>query len=282
MAIYISNALYLAANLAGDNPNRALIGWHSIYARAEVISGAAADGFPASNVWSGDTYSKWRSLTGASGTLLAVSNSSAESVNYIGIAGHNFFTAGIQYRLIAVTGGVYSYLSSFKTVSDNSPIIEYFDSTYADLFFFEFNVPALQYVEIAHVKVGRVFRLQRQRYVGDVPSGMGKTVEKIGSKSFSGQHLGSVLISQGDKFSITQENNTPDFIRSTDFKNFIAHAHLLQKKSAGCVETFFYAWRPEDYPLEVQYCGETTSFNPPTNQRSNGMMQWSMSGDAFE
>jgi len=282
LAIYISNALYLSANLAGDNPNRAIIGWHSIYARGEVLSSATADGFYASNVWSGDTYSKWRSVVSTSGVLLVVENSSAEAVNYVGIAGHNFFTAGIQYRLIAVSGGVYNYLTGFKSVTDSAPIIEYFDSVYADQFFFEFNVPAFQYVEIAHVKVGRVFRLQRPRYVGDVPAGMGKTVEKIGSKSFAGQHLGSVLISQGDKFSITQENNTPDFIRSTDFKNFIAHSHLLQKKSAGCVETFFYAWRPEEYPLEVQYCGEVTNFTPPTNQRSNGMMQWSMSGDAFE
>jgi len=83
------------------------------------------------------------------------------------------------------------------------------------------------------------------------------------------------------EFNITQENNTPEFVRSTGLQNFFKHAHRLIKLSEGPTETFFYSWRPSEYPNEIQYCGETTSFDPPTNARSNGMMNWSMKGDAF-
>lgn len=289
MAIFISNALYLAAIGGGATyivRNKPLIGWQSLYDVDGVTSSDSVDGFPASAVWSGDTYTRWKSpasgLTPFERSLTFVKSGDGD-VDYIGIAGHNLGANSISYRLFSSADGI-SYTPVFieKTPSDNSAIIEHFDANPGPYFKLVFNVPAsTDGATVAHVKLGRILQLQRPRYVGDVPGGMDTQVEKIASKSYSGQHLGSVLISQGNKFSITQENNTPDFIRSDALQNFFSHAHLLRKLSNGPTETFFFAWRPDDLPLEVQYCGETTSFSPPTNQRANGLMQWSMSGDAY-
>ncbi|MES2180797.1 MAG: hypothetical protein V4493_01715 [Pseudomonadota bacterium] len=283
MAIFISNALYLAHVVR----NRPQIGWSSFYLPSGVSASETEEGYSAAAVWSGDTYSKWKSPPSGMTSFersLTFTKSGTGVIDYLGIAGHNMGDNGISYQLFSSLDGVsWSAVFPARIPADNKSIIEYFDTNIDLYFILVFVVPALtDGIVIAHVKLGKILHLQRPRYVGDVPGGMDNKVEKIASKSYSGQHLGSVLISQGNSFKITQENNTAAFCRCSALQNFFKHAHLLQKLSDGPTETFFYAWRPEGYPLEVQYCGETTSFSPPTNQLANGMMQWSMGGDAYE
>jgi hypothetical protein len=287
MAIYITNALYLSAIAMGGDPNLPLIGWQSVISQANISAAELPDaGYPISNIWSADTYTKWRSTnSGGSPTNLTILfyNPDLLAVDYIGIAGHNLGTIGAPFVFQYYDGAAWQDCGDGPRIADNdAPILDFFDGITALYFKLVITVAAGDTAQISHAKVGKVLKLSRPRYVGEIPGGMGKIVEKIGSKSYAGQHLGSVLISQGDKFNITQENIKPEFIRSQAMQDFFAHAYLLQKKSAGPVETFFYAWRPGEYPLEVQYCGETTKFDQPSNQRSNGMMQWSMSGDAFQ
>lgn len=289
MAIFISNMLYIASVAPAPFVvrNKPLIGWNSFYDVSGVSSPHTVDGFPVSSVWSGDTYTKWRSSSAGPGApeskYLIFEMADGDNIDYVGIAGHDMGTKGIGYFIQkSDDGSTWVDITDERIPDDNSAIVEFFDSTDSAYFRIVFVVPPLsEGVYVAHVKIGRMLQLERPRYVGDIPGGMDTQVEKIASKSYSGQHLGSVLISQGNKFIITQENNTPTFVRSSALQNFFSHAHLLRKLSNGPTETFFYAWRPDDYPLEVQYCGETTSFNAPANQRSNGMMQWSMSGDAY-
>lgn len=288
MAIYISNAIYLATIAAGGVKNRPLIGWHSVYFPSSVTtSHGVVTGYPGSNLWSPDTYTRYRSTTAlvVPDTISVYFNIPSQGVNYGGIAGHNFGAAGISYKWMMDDGGSLVDLTDFRTPQTDQPIVDYFDDVITDQIVLRMSVPPSFFAEIAHAKVGNILQLERPRFVGDIPGGMDTRVEKIGSRSYSGQHLGSVLISQGDSFKIEQENNTPAFVRSEALQNFFRHAHLLEKISEGPAETFFYAWRPDDYPAELQYCGETTSFSPPKNQRSTsggGLMNWSMSGDAFK
>jgi len=284
MPVFISNNLYLAGDGSAVR-NRPIILWESLLYPAGYVVSTFEAGYPGAALWSGDTYTRWKSepAVGAETETLRLVKSGSNPVDCIGISGHNLFKAGINYRIFTSADNVtFTPLTPVRVPVNNRAILEYFDATTNFIFKIEFYVPTLMQVSIAHVKLGEALVLQRPRYVGETPSIIQKTVEKISSKSFSGQHLGSILISQGDKFSISQDNNTALFVRSQKVQDFFAHAHLLQKKSIGCVETFFYAWRPADYPLEVQYCGETKEFTAPSNTRNNGMVQWSMSGDAFE
>jgi len=283
MAIYISNAIYL--DIVGTN-NNPLIGWNSCFPSSGVSSPDTAAGFSAAAVWSADTYSYWQS--DAAGSLvpeLVFENQSLMPVDYMAFAGHNLYEAGASFACYYSNDGT-TWIScdgvGARSVLSDVPVMIFFDAISAPYFKIVFTLSSVgDYARIAHVKIGSILVLQRPRYVGDTPGGMDIKVEKIGSKSYAGQHLGSVLISQGDTFNITQENNTPEFVRSTGLQNFFKHAHRLIKLSEGPTETFFYSWRPSEYPNEIQYCGETTSFDPPTNARSNGMMNWSMKGDAF-
>lgn len=291
MAIFITNMLYLAAIAPAPYVvrNRPLIGWSSFYNVDDVSSGDTAGSYSPASIWSGDTYTKWVSTpAGAPGAYpntkyIDFNNPSDAEIDYVGIAGHNLGSAGISYSLLGYDGSAWIPITPTRTPDDNAAITEHFDPVTYGTYRLALNQPdGAPGAAIAHVKLGNILQLQRPRYVGDVPGGMDIQVEKIASKSYSGQHLGSVLVSQGNKFSITQENNTAAFCRSSSLQYFFKHARQLQKLSNGPVETFFFAWRPDDYPLEIQYCGETTSFSPPTNQRNNGMMQWSMSGNAYE
>jgi len=288
MAIYISNALYLES--AGMS-NNSVIGWNSCFNPAGVSSENTEDGFVTAAVWSADTYSYWQSEpAGFFGSSfipeLVFENPSLSAVDYIAFAGHNLYERNTSFICSYSEDGS-TWLpvdgAGNRSVQSDAPVMMFFDSIEAPYFKIVFNLANLgDFVRVAHVKVGSALALQRPRYVGDVPGGMDIKVEKIGSKSYAGQHLGSVLISQGEGFNLTQENNTPEFVRSSGLQNFFKHAHQLIKLSEGPVETFFYAWRPNDYPNEIQYCGEITSFDPPTNARSNGMMNWAMKGDAFK
>jgi len=283
MAIYISEALYLGSTIANNNP---IIGWLSCFTPTEVSSPDTEDGFSAAAVWSADTYSFWQSkaagVSGASMTpQLVIENNYNYLIDYIAFVWQgsdaNFLC---EYSDDAITWETFDDDGEIQ-IKANTPVMYYFNAMTPAYVRITFGLAASEIARVAHVKVGNALILQRPRYVGDIPGGMNINVEKIGSKSYAGQHLGSVLISQGESFNITQENNTPEFVRSTGLQNFFKHAHRLIKLSNGPVETFFYAWRPKDYPNEIQYCGEVTSFDPPSNARSNGMMSWSMKGDAF-
>jgi hypothetical protein len=290
MPIYISNDLYLGAIEAGGVPNRPLIGWHSVFNSSGVSTDFSSDPdqFPVQAVWSADTYTGYTTssiTTPAPGGEIVFSNAEGGAVDYMGIYGHNMGSAGgISYKIQwSNDGSSWTDITAAKVPANDYPIMEYFNSVTANFFRLLFTVNLVpDSVSITHVKLGRILQLERPRYVGDIPGGLDLKVEKIGSKSYSGQHLGSVLVSEGDSFNITQENNSSTFCRSSDLQRFFRHAIQLEKLSNGPVESFFYAWRPDEYPGEVQYCGQTMSFNPPTNQRSNGMMQWSMQGDAFK
>lgn len=291
--IYISNSFYLASLGVDDHPNRPLIGWHSVFDVDQVSADSygSQSSYPARNVWSGDTYSRWRSPVNntqnavQSGAGLLFSGFQSEQIDYAGIAGHNFADFGIGYQWQRRNASnQWEAITTLRVPADNKPIVHYFDPVQSNQFRLRVVIPSGldAFAEVAHVKLGRILRLARPRYVGDIPGGMDIKVQKISSKSYSGNHLGSVLISEGQGFSIVQENNPPQFIRNANLQNFFKHAYQLIRVAAGPAETFFYAWRPHDYPRELQYCGQVTNFNPPTNQRSNGMMNWSMSGEAFQ
>jgi hypothetical protein len=291
MPIFISNSFYLS-ELEASIANRPLIGWHSVFENTSVYNDETLDiiGENPINVWSSDTYTRWSAenadaSAGDAGLIFAID----ESINYYGIAGHNLGSIGAYYawQHLDAIGGNWQNITDFRIPANDTPIMDLTDELFPPdsavrLFI---SVPVGKTVRIAHIKIGNILRLARPIWAGITPGGMDERTEKISSKSYSGNYLGTVLISQGSGFSIEQKNNTISFIRSSELQNFFKHANLLQKLAAGPVETFFYAWRPDTHPLEVQYCCRVGEFSPPKNDMGNkigGFMSWSMSGDAYK
>lgn len=286
MAIYISNNLYITP--ADSITNRPLIGWHSVFLPNAVT---ASSGINAAAVWSPDTYTYWESdiFDPTSVTHSLTISTGGVSINYIGVAGHNIGTLGATYSIDGSSDGTtWTNFVSPRIMATNDPFLDYVDTKTYAFYKLKIAVPGgapLIPVIIAHVKIGQILMLERPVWQGETPGGMDVRVDKIGSKSYSGKYLGSSVVSQGEGFSISQKNNTVSFVRSAPLQNFFKHSYRLEKLANGPAESFFYAWRPTTHPTEIQYCGTVIDFSAPSNQQGTsegGLMQWSMSGDAFK
>jgi hypothetical protein len=286
MAIYISNNLYISP--ADDIENRPLVGWHSVFLPNAVT---ASSGINASAVWSPDTYSYWESdvFDPTSVTHTLTINVAGAPADYIGVVGHNFGTLGATYSADGSNdGSTWTNVVTDRIMATDDPFVDFFDTENYVMYRLSIEVPGgapVTPVIIAHVKIGQMLTLERPVWQGEIPGGMDVKIDKIASKSHSGKHLGSVIVSRGETYSISQKNNTVSFVRASALQNFFKHSHRLEKIANGPAETFFYIWRPTTHPTEVQYCGAVTDFSPPSNQQGTsegGLMQWSMSGDAFK
>lgn len=287
--IYISNSLYLSGSISsGIEPNNPIIGYHSILLPDDIDATSGLTGRVAINMWSPDTATFWQGLsfTSVSPTTetqyIVLSNLNAYEFDYIGIARHNLGSSGFTFSIeeSSDAGATWSEIVAPKIFSDDSAILEYFDMRSTGLVRIKLTktstlIPA---PIIAHIKMGRALVLQRRIYVGHAPGTIGKKVRRIINTSESGQYLGQIILSKAHASSCTQQNNTAAFVREK-IKPFIQHVNGEVEVNGTAPATFFFAWRPGDYPEEVLY-GWTGDDIRPENQLSNGMMSWSFNMEA--
>jgi len=285
MSIYISNSLYLGGGFGSDyNDNNPIIGYESILLPADFSATSPVSSRPAANMWTPDTASVWQG-SGYSGILAAheetieLNNSGNRIVNYLGIAKHNFGDGGYTYVFQYSTdlGVTWADITTPKIVANNNAIFDYFDDVTYSLFRIKLTKTDTEVAApiIAHVKLGRVLILQRRIYVGHKPATIAKKVKKITNGSENGQYLGQEIIRSYYTSECQQNNNTPEFVREK-IKPFIDHINGDVLIVGSSPASFFFSWRPSDYPTEVVY-GWTSDNIEPENERSNGMMKWGFS-----
>ena len=291
MSIYISNSLYINGAISPDmNDNNPIIGWHSVLQPENIIASEYVSGRPAVNMWNPDTYSFWEgdSVAGdpsvSTTQYVTLVNTNNAPVDYIGIAKHNLGSVGYTYTLQHSTNGgsTWSNVTAPRVIATNNAIIDYFDQLTSDQFRIKLEKTLSGHPAtiagpiISHVKLGKALVLQRRIYVGHSPATIAKRVKKINNGSESGQYLGAIITRSYYMSECVQQNNTPAFVR-TYIKPFIDHVngHRSDDGTAPC--TFFFAWRPGDYPDEIVY-GWTDDNIAPKNQGSDSMggrMEWS-------
>ena len=293
MSIYISNSLFLSSTFgSGDfNPNNPIIGYHSVLTPDDISAPVSASIRPAINAWSPDTSLVWEGepYTGASATItqfLVLDNTTTASVDYVGIARHNFGSEGYTYTIQSSDDGGTTWIdrSTPKIVSGDDAIIEFFDARVSALFRIKIEKTATEVAApiIGHVKLGQALVLQRRIYAGHQPAALAKSVKKTTYGSESGQYLGQVVHRSYRKTSLQQENNSPDFVREK-IVPFINHVNGHNVVDNTAPATFFFSWRPSDYPDEVIY-GWTPDNIMPENQGGDSMggrMSWSMDIEAI-
>lgn len=288
MSIYISNSLYLGGGLGADfNENNPIIGYHSILVPADFSASSPVAARPAANMWTPDTASVWEGNP-YSGVIanyeetIEISNSANRTVNYVGIAKHNFGDGGYTYVFQYSTdgGSTWSDITTPRIVGRNDAIVDYFDDVTYALFRIKLTKTSAEVIApiIAHVKLGEALVLQRRIYVGHKPATMAKKVKKITNGSENGQYLGQEIVRSYYTSECSQSNNTPDFVRE-NIAPFIDHINGDVEVEGSAPASFFFAWRPGDYPDEVVY-GWTDDNIEPENERTNGMMKWSFSMEA--
>jgi hypothetical protein len=272
MSVVISGSLVLSDSVSGGgiiNADNPLIGWRNLVTSSNVMATSAAADNPASNVANPSTALRWQGADAspAVADYLTFALDTAELVDYIGIARHNFYSAQIAV--------------SVETLDEGSP--ESWTEIIADVIppndgplLFRFTPQAITSIRIrmqpgtaapraAVIYCGALLVLQRRIYVGHTPVNYGTQLRVANHRSINGDFLGRIVLSEKTGTNVDMQNLTPDWYRT----------YLEPFRVAAKELPFFFAWRPSSYPYEVGYVW-TTNDPQPQNQLANGMMSFSM------
>lgn len=267
MAIYITKALYTGGSLdtgefTADNP---VIGYKNYVVSSGITATSEDTDHPATNVANTSTAEYWESLIDTVQYLEF--NITSTAIDYVGIAAHNLsgMTYEIEYKVGA--GGTWTAVDSPLVPQDNSAIMWYFTAITADYWRIKITPVSGTYPKIGVVYIGSATRLQRRIYVDHTPITYGRQTNVVHGMSERGDYLGRIVKSRSLSSTVQQENVTASYYRTT-IEPFVKHADVDSKP-------YFFAWRPSSYPVECGYCWNTENI-VPSNQRSNGMMEFSI------
>lgn len=271
--IVISTSLVLSPSddINGNNP---AIGSHNVVTIDNIVASSENVLYPATNLANAITAPGARWQANDDGDQTITISIADTPVDYIGIARHNL---GSNQRPVKVEGSMdggstWSELVQEILLPNDAPAMFRFElQSPSDVRFVigESNFSGGDPAEIATLYLGQLLIMQRRLYVGHVPITMGVTTRIANGRSEGGDFLGRIVLSEENSTTADFSNLTPSWVR-TYLEPFLVRSRE---------EPFFFAWRPEDYPLEVGFV-QMTNDPRPVNQRNNGMMQTSfeMSG----
>jgi hypothetical protein len=240
-------------DLDGNSP---VVGWHNLVTPSNVSADSEDPDYPASNLGNPNTSSFWRA-TYDSGQTISVALG-GETVDYVGIAGHNFGTAAVTVSLLASDGGSPNPILIGEFVpEDDAPIILRFNAralTGLTLRLGNSGSPSAL-PQAAVLYVGELLYLPRRIWAGHTPIVDGLVPRLVDNVSESGNFLGRIVVGEVATTSFNLSDVDPELYRS-DLRPFVQ----------ACPSTpFFFGWRPLRYPEEVGFVW-TVSQPRPVNQ----------------
>ena len=265
MAIVISDSVVLA--LGDDAPNPR-IGWHNLVTENNVAADEEDTDYPVENLANPVTYLYWKG-TSTDPQSVTVTLSEAQTVNYIGVARHNFGSTGAQYVVeSSANGSDWTELHDPRVPANDFALIHEFDDEFAQYFRVTIT-PGSAAPQIAVLYVGQITRLQRKVYVGHTPFPFGKKTTVSSGFSEDGQFLGRIVRRKTYESAISLSNLTPAWVRS-ELQPFL---------DASDERPYFWAWKPATYPLEVGYAWKMGDADV-SNALPNGFMtaSWRFQG----
>lgn len=247
----------------GDS-NSPLIGYDNKVTESNIAATDSASGYPVTNLGNVSTAEEWRA--NSTGVKYLTCTMSGESVDYVGVAKHNFGSAGIAVSVETYDGSVWTEVCEAVFLPDDAPVIFRFDE----------DAPVGVRLKLAAgssaprcaiMYVGLLLKLQRNLYVGHTPINLASDPTVITGMSEEANFLGRVTTGRSAGTTIALQNLTPGWYR-TYMKPFLRAAETTP---------FFFAWRPQGYPREVGFTWIAGKMPVPQNQRPNGMMKIDLS-----
>jgi hypothetical protein len=270
MSVVISSALAATAAFQA-NADTPLIGYETRVTTANISSTTETDDDPATNLANPSTALKWTGVvvSPAVDEYITVDVQTAEEMDYVGIARHNFGTAQITVSVEGVTDGdaspeVWEELVGETLLADDGPAIFRFTAQALAKIRLRLQ-PGSEAPTLAVLYTGKLLELERNIYVGHTPITLGRRTKTVTPRSESGNFLGRIVLNQMTETKVDLDYLTPDWYRA-NFDPFVEAAEE---------SPLFFAWRPGDYPDEVGFCWLTN--DPiPQNSLANGMMSVSL------
>lgn len=235
--IVLSSSLIVSPP-AGFGAHLPIILWQTLVTTSNLAADHEDADFPAVRLANPNTNELWVSDdTGDQDIIISLSGT--EPVDGVGIARHNFGTAGITVSIEVDTGAGYTEVASLLP-GDDSPILFVFEEANA------VNVKVHLAVgdtapEAAVLYVGKTLQLEWGVQAGHTPINYGRERDIITGRSEAGDYLGRVQSGGMLKSRAEIRNLSPAFYR-TYVDPFLADGG-----------PFFWAWAPAAYPLEVGY-----------------------------
>lgn len=260
MPIVVSTALVISDDLAEINANSPVIGYRNAVTMANIATTTQNADYPRTNLANPATHLLWKGTSTVADEYVTVTLDGATTADYVGIARHNFGTAGIECAVETYDGATWTEVAALLP-ADDSPILFRFDGDMYDGVRLRLS-PGSAVPQMAVLYVGELLSLQRRIYVGHTPINYGIRNTVVVGRAEAGHYLGRVITGQHTETSVDLKNLTPSWYR-TYLQPFVVAAQEAP---------FFFAWRPSSYPLEVGYAW-LTSDPIPKNQLPNGMMQ---------
>lgn len=260
MPLIISPNLIISGDTADINENSPLIGYRNLVTVSNVTSTTAAAGYPVTNTANPATHLFWKGASSIANETVTVTLSGSVDVDYVGIARHNFGSAGVAVSVQTFDGSTWTERAA-ALPGDDSPLLFRFTKDQYDGVRLVLS-PGSAVPQMAVLYVGELLALQRRIYVGHTPINYGIQSNVVVGRAERGHYLGRVITGQHTETSVDLQNLTPAWYRAN------MHPFVL----AAQERPFFFAWRPSTYPLEVGYAW-LTSDPIPKNQLPNGMMQ---------
>mgnify|MGYP000846921583 CR=1 FL=1 len=271
--IVISEELKLAnPSIGGVTPtlNNPIIGIDSVATIENTTVDEENALYPLENLFATATFWQWRAETTAVQYLTV--DTDGDTIDYVGLANHNFAEAGISVSIEEDTGSGFVHLAGPILPGSNEPIVFRFTGGPRAGIRVKFEAGSAP-PRLGVLNVGELVVLQRRIYVGHTPLPLGRVTEIETGNSESGHFLGRIVTNESLSSTITLNNVTPDWYRQVFDVKF---AQLARERP------FFWGWRPLSYPDEMGYAWVSGDIRP-SNQRPNGMMQveFTISGISF-
>jgi hypothetical protein len=270
--VIVSSDLVVSPGVDGINGDNPLIGYQTLVAAGNVTATTADPDWPASNLANPSTFLKWKADPGSpvADEYLTVIPDTADDIDYVGIAGHNFgsgqMPVSIEYLDETASPPTWTELIGETLLPDDGPAL--FRFTPQPLAMIRVRIqPSLAAVPVAPavaavLYVGKLLVLQRRIFVGHTPIPYGRRLTVANHRSIAGAFLGRIVLSETTETSVDLQNLTPAWYRSY-FEPFLVAAKEIP---------FFFAWRPAAYPREIGFAW-LTGDPQPANEQPNGLMQ---------
>lgn len=267
--IIISSDAYLA--IQEEQLNAPLFAYDNLVTSSNIAAGNSATGYPATNLANPATFLKWKANTTGAQSLTITLTGNTQHIDYIAIAKHNFFTAGVDVTIRGNTGsGLVEIVPQFS-LGDDGAFIARFEADAYIAISIDLSSGSVA-AEAALLYCGTLLAAERNIYVGYAPMNLSRDSDAVAGFSENGNFLGRIEVNSSRSGQITLNNLTPSWVRS----------YLVPFLEEIKSRPFFFAWRPDTYPDEVVLAWQVDTNGPyPSNSLPNGMMQVSMNVKAL-
>ena len=252
------------ASLSLDHP---VIGWST----ATTVTATSEDANnPAVNMENPATHLFWRAATPGSPApayfYITLSGYNDE-FDYVAIARHNLGTNQTPITIGHFDSGsptAFTALVNETILPDDGPALFRFNAYAGSSVVIRLAV-GLVNPQIAVAYAGKLLVLPRKIYQGFAPINHARVAKVTNGRSEAGNFLGRIVLQEFVKDSVPLSLIDPTYFRD----------HITQFLADSKENPFFFAWRPQTYPLEVGYC-HMTNDPVPTNEAPHGLIAMTM------